>query len=124
MRLKLRRLHAVHSLYTCITFSFTVDVACANPPFPNASLNLNLTNWVEGQVYAFGDSAVYACNAGHYFEEDMYMDQFNLTCNPDGSWTSPLPWRQCIHPQQKYCDDPPRLTTTFFIYTCFGHPRK
>ena len=79
-----------------------------------------------GTVIEFGHNVTYKCKHGHFFEEDYDMQNFTLMCLPDGNFTSPVPWKQCLDPRSKchyavinencmtwghfaerYCPDPP-----------------
>ena len=63
--------------------------------------HLVLTNWEWGQVYQFGEGAVYECEPGYFFDEDKDLANFTLKCLEDGNWSDHLPWRVCDHPSSK-----------------------
>ena len=75
---------------------------CANPPQPNTTEHhLELTNWEWGQIYAFGEVAVYECEDGYFFDQDKDQLNFTLTCMEDGNWTDHKPWHWCDFPASK-----------------------
>ena len=54
-----------------------VWVACINPPTaPSPNL---ISNW-DGIPVNFTHNVSYTCDIGHYFESNMVLPEFNLTC--------------------------------------------
>jgi hypothetical protein len=88
--------------------NYFLGVACINPPSPPAENNL-VVKYVNNTVIPFGGKVSYVCADGYFFEEDYYMPYFNLTCLPDGNFSSPVPWKKCLNPQSK-------LRTSFLYY--------
>ena len=74
--------------------------ACINPPIPPNDTH-SLYQYVGNTSVPFGEGVTYICEEGYFFEENMTMTSYNLTCNDDGSWSSPEPWKICIHPGGK-----------------------
>ena len=71
---------------------------CANPPIPQTNLHLHRLDYVNDTVLEFGANVMYACEPGHFFDELKDLEGFNLTCQEDGTWSSHLPWKFCVHP--------------------------
>ena len=69
---------------------------CANPPVPPSETNLVLI-YVEGERVEFGEQVYYKCKPHHFFDESFERKNFSLTCNPDGSFDDPHPWKHCTH---------------------------
>lgn len=65
----------------------TPGYACINPPPPPPSTRVRLVYEANTSV-PFGANVSYVCEDGLHFEEDYAMTDFNLTCNPDGSWSA------------------------------------
>ena len=82
-------------------FQFKIlGVACINPPIPPEETKLELL-YVKDTVIAFGDTVSYQCLAGTFFEIDYNMPNFTLTCQTDGNFSDPLPWKNCLLPSSK-----------------------
>ena len=53
---------------------------------------INLRDPVE-----FFDNVSYVCQDSElYFEWDREMPEYNVTCQPDGSWIEPSVWPICL----------------------------
>ena len=50
--------------YLCVVYG------CANPPVPNATRHLKISNYTEGQVLDFGQTVGYVCEDGNLFIEE------------------------------------------------------
>ena len=83
------------------TRTYVLGWACVDPPVPNETRHLVLSNWVVNQTYNFGQEAIYVCEDGYFFDEDYNGTDVRLTCLADGSWTNPLPWTFCDRPPGK-----------------------
>ena len=62
----------------------------------------------------FGQNITYQCETDHLFEFDPHVVDFNLTCLQDGTWSnhsSLQEWNGCVHPDLRYCIDPPSPPT-------------
>ena len=75
-------------------------MACIDPPVPPESANI-VVQYESGTVIDFGDKVSYVCKSGYFFGEDYHMTHYNLTCLPDGNFSSPLPWKQCYDPRSR-----------------------
>ena len=75
-------------------------VACINPPIPPEETKLELL-YEKDTVIAFGDTVSYQCLPGTFFEIDYNMPNFTLTCQTDGNFSDPLPWKNCLLPSSK-----------------------
>ena len=96
---KLSLMIQFHEIFQHVILTF-LGVACVNPPIPAEDKNI-VVNYVNGTTVAFNDVVTYNCKSDHYFEEDYNMTGFEVTCLPGGTWT-PLPDKQCIHPDGVY----------------------
>ena len=70
-------------------------VQCLYPPEPPAEANL-LRQW-DGSPVNFTHNVSYVCNQDDlYFEWDRNLPEYNVTCQPGGSWSTPSVWPICI----------------------------
>ncbi len=81
-----------------VSLTFLLGIGCINPPQPPPETRIGLNN-NSTDIVPFDGNVTYACKFGRYFEEDFYMTHFNLTCQNDGNFTSPLPWHHCLNPE-------------------------
>ena len=77
-----------------------IGVACIDPPVPPESTNLVVIYEPE-TVIEFGETVTYKCLPGFHFEENYFMKDFTLTCQTNGNFTDPVPWKRCLHPTSK-----------------------
>ena len=68
---------------------------CLHPPEPPET-SLLLSTW-DGEPVEFYDNVSYVCQQeDFYFEWDRNILEFNVTCQPDGSWPQPSEWPVCL----------------------------
>ena len=69
---------------------------CLYPPDPPEHSGLTLT-W-SGDPVEFFENVSYVCEEDDlYFEWDRDMTEYNLTCQPGGSWIEPQEWPICLY---------------------------
>ena len=70
-------------------------VACLYPPEPPAESLLYMV-W-SGEPVEFYGNVSYTCQEeGLYFEMDREMTEYNMTCQPGGTWELPSSWPVCV----------------------------
>ena len=68
---------------------------CLYPPEP-PELSLLTSTW-SGQPVEFQENVSYVCQEEEtYFQWDRDQLEFNVTCQPDGSWPEPEEWPVCL----------------------------
>ena len=70
---------------------------CLYPPQPPPA-SLLLSTW-DGDPVEFFENVSYVCQEEEfYFEWDRNIPEFNVSCQPDGSWPQPQPeeWPVCV----------------------------
>ena len=68
---------------------------CLYPPEP-PELSLLTSTW-SGQPVEFHENVSYVCQEEEtYFQWDRDQLEFNVTCQPDGSWPEPEEWPVCL----------------------------
>ena len=63
--------------------------------------HLKLVNWEWGQIYQFGELAVYECEEHHFFDQDKSLPNITLECLDTGNWSEYLPWHFCDYPASR-----------------------
>ena len=64
-------------------------------PQPSEDLQIAL-QW-DGEPVEFNSSVSYACAEEEtYFEWNRTMEEYNITCQPGGTWDIPKIWPQCL----------------------------
>ena len=52
----------------------------------------------DGEPVSFNHTVSYQCDSADvYFEMDKEMEEWNMTCNFDGSWEVPDVWPICLN---------------------------
>ena len=64
-------------------------------------MNLTVLGYDEDKTYAFAEEAIYQCQPEYFFDHDETLENFSLTCEPNGLWTDPTPWKGCESKQSK-----------------------
>ena len=68
---------------------------CLYPPDPPEG-HLLVSTW-SGDPVDFHDNVTYVCEEEDlYFQWDRNQLEFNVTCQPDGSWPQPELWPTCL----------------------------
>ena len=68
---------------------------CLYPPHPPPD-SLLASTW-DGDPVEFYDNVSYVCQQEEfYFEWDRNILEFNVSCQPDGSWPEPGQWPVCV----------------------------
>lgn len=71
-------------------------VQCLYPPEPPPEANL-IRKW-DGSPVNFTHNVSYVCSQDDlYFEWDRDLPDYNVTCLPGGSWSTPTVWPICIN---------------------------
>lgn len=83
----------------CVTRTFFPASSCINPPIPPNDTHLVvLYDFANETEIAFGDVVFYQCEEGFFFEEDFFMKNFTIDCQPSGSFIEPGQWKRCLDP--------------------------
>ena len=72
-----------------------VWVSCLYPPPPPAGTFLSM-QWSGDPVEFYGNVSYVCEEEGLYFEWDRDMEEFNITCQPGGTWDEPTSWPVCV----------------------------
>ena len=84
---------------------------CLYPPDPPDG-HLIVSTW-SGDPVEFFDNVSYVCHQEDlFFEWDREMGEFNVTCQPDGSWIEPSEWPICLPCNAPHT--PPMITLLMF----------
>ena len=80
-----------------LTHGNYLGVSCIDPPAPPAEQHL-VPNYISGTVVEVGENVSYICEPEHFFEDDYFQVNFNVTCDVNGTWIHPVPWPKCLSP--------------------------
>ena len=72
-----------------------VWVSCLHPPQPPEDSFLSML-WSGDPVDFYGNVSYVCEEEGLYFEWDRDMEEFNITCQPGGTWDEPANWPICV----------------------------
>ena len=72
-----------------------VWVACLYPPEPPEGTFLSLL-WSGDPVEFYGNVSYTCQEDGLYFEWDRDMTEYNISCQPGGTWDQPTEWPICV----------------------------
>ena len=76
-------------------YFLSVWTQCLYPPQPPPE-SLLISTW-DGEPVEFFENVSYVCEEEEfYFEWDRNIPEFNVTCQPDGSWPPPEQWPVCL----------------------------
>ena len=77
------------------TIDSCVWTQCLYPPDPPTGNRLAST-WSGDPVDFYGNVSYVCEEEGLYFEWDRDMEEFNITCQPGGTWDEPAIWPVCV----------------------------
>jgi hypothetical protein len=60
--------------------------------------NYLVRNYVDGTTIPFNGSVNYTCVHGFFFEDNMHMIAFSLTCLTNATVPVPSGWKKCVDP--------------------------